>query len=197
MEKLLPYLTTAALGLVVIAIYLYPGGSSLDQNQSGYSLLHNYWCDLLDATAYNGQINNGRYFAMAAGILACIALYLVMAELGHFYGANALQKSMAKVAAALSMVAASLLFSPWHNFFVALLIGNLLIYFWLMVVPVWRHTQVAGRLITLITFISLVMTAFIYYTQWSLNTLPWVQKISFLLLLVLLYHLHRRIPASQ
>ena len=96
MKKLLPYLTTAALGLVVIAIYLYPGGSSLDQNQSGYSLLHNYWCDLLDATAYNGQINIGRYFAMAAGMLACIALYLVMAELGHFYALMPFKKAWPK-----------------------------------------------------------------------------------------------------
>lgn len=197
MRKFLPYLTTGALIFVVTAIYLYPGGSSLDHNQSGYSLLHNYWCDLLDATAYNGQKNHGRYFAMAAGILACLALYLVMAELGQFYGVNALQKRMAKVAAASSMVAASLLFSPWHNIFVTLLIGSLLVYFWLMVVPVWSHTQVTGRFITLITFITLVMTAFIYYTKWCLTSLPWIQKISFLLLLILLFHLHRRIPTSQ
>lgn len=197
MRKFLPYLTTAALFFVVTAIYVYPGGSSLDPHQSGYSLLHNYWCDLLDATAYNGQKNQGRYFAMAAGIMACLAIYLVMAELGQFYGVNALQKRMAKVAAASSMVAASLLFSPWHNIFVTLLICNLLIYFWLMVVPVWRHTKVTGRFITLITFITLVMTAFIYYTQWYLTSLPWIQKISFLLLLILLFHLHRRMPASQ
>ncbi len=197
MRKFLPYLITGALILVVTAIYLYPGGSSLNKTQAGFSFLHNYWCDLLDISAHNGQINHGRSFAMAAGIMACMTLYLVMAELGQFYGVNALQKRMAKVAAASSMVAASLLFSPWHNVFVTLLIAGLLVYLGLMALPVWYQTQISGKIITLVTFMTLALTAIIYYTTWSLTSLPWVQKISFLFLLILLHHLYRRIPASQ
>lgn len=196
MRRLIPYLTALAVALVAIAIYQYPGGSSFDKNHQGYSLLHNYWCDLLDTTAHNGQLNQGKYFAVFAGILACVALYGVMAELSRNFLTKPGYANLAQTAAALSMVAATLLFTPWHNFFVTLLIGGFAVYFSMLYKPIWGHAGNLGKYIITFTLLLLVATAFIYYTGWGLTTLPWVQKIAFLLLLILFRYLYMRTPAN-
>lgn len=52
----------------------YPGGSRLDPHHGGYAHLANFWCDLLDVTAYNGQPNPGRPIALAATWLLPLSL---------------------------------------------------------------------------------------------------------------------------
>lgn len=66
------------MGLFVLAYFAaaarYPGGSRLDPQHAGYAHLGNFWCDLLDVTAYNGQPNAGRPLALAATWLLPLAL---------------------------------------------------------------------------------------------------------------------------
>ena len=55
--------------LYIIAAWLYPGGSKVDPQASGFSVLHNYWCDLFDVVAYNGSANPSRPIALIAMII--------------------------------------------------------------------------------------------------------------------------------
>jgi hypothetical protein len=57
--------------LYLAAAWLYPGGSRVDPTSSGFSWVHNYWCDLLDATTYGGQPNPARPVARAAMAILC------------------------------------------------------------------------------------------------------------------------------
>lgn len=69
----------------VAAASRYPGGSRLDPHQVGYGHLSNFWCDLLDAVAYNGQPNPGRPIALAATWLLPISLMPLWFALRHLW----------------------------------------------------------------------------------------------------------------
>lgn len=46
--------------LYLLAALLYPGGSQVNSNSKGFSWLNNYWCNLLNYKAINGEYNAGR-----------------------------------------------------------------------------------------------------------------------------------------
>lgn len=60
--------------LYLIATDLYPGGNPVDTNATGFSWLHNYWCNLLNEKALNGHVNPGRPAAVSGMIALCISL---------------------------------------------------------------------------------------------------------------------------
>ena len=74
--------------LYMAAAMTYPGGSQADIYSSGFSWRNNYWCNLLDTKAINGELNDARPFAHAAMMVLCITLaffwywFPVYAEMG-------------------------------------------------------------------------------------------------------------------
>jgi hypothetical protein len=62
--------------LYFLAAINYPGGSAEEPQTRGFSLLHNYWCSLLNEKAINGETNIGRPFALAA--MPVLALTMVV-----------------------------------------------------------------------------------------------------------------------
>jgi hypothetical protein len=52
--------------LYIVATFFYPGGSQVDKNSFGFSWAQNYWCNLLNENAINGQHNSARPIAIAA-----------------------------------------------------------------------------------------------------------------------------------
>lgn len=60
--------------LYFIATLYYPGGSQFDKNSIGFSWTNNYWCNLLNDEAINGQPNTAQPIALTAMLILCIAL---------------------------------------------------------------------------------------------------------------------------
>ena len=60
--------------LYIIAAVLYPGGSQVDKNSVGFSWLNNYWCNLLNENAINGQHNPAKPVALAGMFILCLTL---------------------------------------------------------------------------------------------------------------------------
>ncbi|MEJ7677696.1 MAG: hypothetical protein WKG06_07485 [Segetibacter sp.] len=58
--------------LYIIATLFYPGGSQVDKNAKGFSWTQNYWCNLLNENAINGQHNAARPIAMTAMFVLCL-----------------------------------------------------------------------------------------------------------------------------
>lgn len=74
-KLLLPlYGSSVFMMLYFIAARYYPGGSQADAAATGFSWLHNYWCNLLNESAMNGQPNAARPIAMAAMGVLCATL---------------------------------------------------------------------------------------------------------------------------
>ncbi|MRG43928.1 hypothetical protein GFS24_02320 [Chitinophaga sp. SYP-B3965] len=66
--------TFVYISLYCIAAFLYPGGNQLDKNAKGFSWTQNYWCNLLNEHAMNGQLNTARPVALMAMFVLCITL---------------------------------------------------------------------------------------------------------------------------
>jgi hypothetical protein len=64
----------AFLVLYAVAAALFPGGTRAEPGRTGFSFLHNYWCDLMDATSYGGRANPARPIALAAMVVLCSGL---------------------------------------------------------------------------------------------------------------------------
>ena len=60
--------------LYVIAARLYPGGSGAHKTAIGYSWTDNYWCNLLNEKAINGQTNTARPVAITAMLILGLSL---------------------------------------------------------------------------------------------------------------------------
>lgn len=60
--------------LYLVAASLYPGGSNFSKTSRGYHWDLNYWCELLAATAKNGEANAARPVAFAAMIVMAISI---------------------------------------------------------------------------------------------------------------------------
>jgi len=60
--------------LYIIATLLYPGGSQVDRNSIGFSWTNNYWCNLLNETAINGQANPAKPVAITGMFVLCLTL---------------------------------------------------------------------------------------------------------------------------
>lgn len=184
-----------ALLFMIIAVELYPGGSPHNPNAQGFSMLHNYWCNLLDEYALNGQINPARRFAISAGLLGSTALFGFMFVVLQKYALRPLHVRMASAGLGSSLAGAVFLFTPWHNYFVTLLIMGLIVYGYILARPVWLFSTPTTRIALLLTAAMLVATAFLYYMGIALSLLPLMQELSFLLLVFSLYLIHRN-PGS-
>ncbi len=73
--SLLPAFSAVAFaGLYALAAWVYPGGTKGDPRRVGFSLVDNYWCDLLDGTTYGGRPNPSRPIAQVAMVVLCAGL---------------------------------------------------------------------------------------------------------------------------
>ena len=78
MKKLLILSPSIGTGLFAILYFIatlyYPGGSQFDKNSIGFSWNNNYWFNLLNEEAINGQPNTAQPIALTAMLILCIAL---------------------------------------------------------------------------------------------------------------------------
>ncbi len=189
--------SSLALLLMIVAVELYPGGSPHNIHAQGFSMLHNYWCNLLDPYALNGRLNAARPYAIGAGLVGSAALFGSMYVILQKYALKPLHLNMASAGLGSSLVGAVFLFTPWHNYFVTLLIIGLIAYGSILARPVWNFAPLLTRVVLLFTAAMLVTTACLYYLGFALLFLPVMQKLSFVSLVISLYLIHRNTASFQ
>jgi hypothetical protein len=174
--------------LYVWASFYYPGGSQADAQSTGFSWVNNYWCNLLNSTAINGQTNPAQPIAMTAMVVLCISL----AVFWYLFPMISLSKTLSVRITQLTGVAAmgtALLLnsSVDHD-----LITNLASLLGLM--------AAVGTLIGLrrlewnvlfwfgtMNLLLVLLNNLLYYNAELIRYLPLVQKISFAAFLVWLF----------
>ncbi len=60
--------------LYFVATFFYPGGSQIDENSIGFSWIDNYWCNLLNETTINGQLNPAKPIAITGMLVLSLSL---------------------------------------------------------------------------------------------------------------------------
>jgi hypothetical protein len=167
--------------LYVVAALLYPGGSAIDKTSAGYNWMENYWCNLLNNTAINGQINSAKPVAMTAMVILCISLSFFWIWFPILVQLKKNHRLFIQIGGTASMIAAFLLLTNIDhdlavNFssslgFVAML-GVLVALYQLK----WSKLLVFG----LYDLLLVALNNYLYYIVSDLTYLPIVQKLSFL-----------------
>jgi hypothetical protein len=101
--------------LYLVAASLYPGGYRGNPTASGFSLLHNYWCDLFDVITYNGSVNPSRPIAIAAMFVVCMSLGGLFSLLPGLFKDKSIRQTIIRITGVGSMVIAFFIFTSWHE----------------------------------------------------------------------------------
>lgn len=166
--------------LYFFATLYYPGGSQVDRHSIGFSWINNYWCNLLNETAINGQPNPAKPIALTGMFVLCMTLsFFWFIFPRQIYTSKTLRLTI-QVSGVLAMAAAVFLFTDLNHDLVTNLASSF------------------GAIATIGTFTGLYKNKFFglfafgllnillvglnnlcYYNQELIVYLPVVQKISF------------------
>ena len=79
-KHLFPLGILIALALLTVATAVYPGGSQVNANATGFDWKQNYLCNLFDATAVNGAANTARIIRYC-GTIGTLCFFLAATPL--------------------------------------------------------------------------------------------------------------------
>jgi hypothetical protein len=178
---LLPVIGTMLfIALYIIAAVLYPGGSQADTNSKGFSWINNYWCNLLNKTAINGEINPARPVALAASFILCITLSSFWYHFPRHVKFEKYSRLTIQFSGAAAMVFSIFLFTDLHDtitniaglFGVIALTGTL--------IGLYKNNRYGLFWFGIFNLLLVVLNNYIYYNKGLIIYLPVIQKISFL-----------------
>jgi len=169
--------------LYIAATLFYPGGSQADKNSKGFSWMNNYWCNLLNENAMNGEHNSARPVALASMFVLCFTLatfWCIFPQQVNFRKRNRLA---IQISGAVSMTIGMFLFTALHDMIinvtalcaVVAIAGTFAGLHKLK----WRRLFLLG----IFNFVLVVLNNILYYGQGLKLYLPVVQKITFLFFL--------------
>lgn len=176
--RLIPiYGVITFVGLYLYSSNIYPGGTRFDNTSTGYSHLYNFWCDLLDQQAFNGQTNPSRIFAELSIVILSFSLIPFCYNFINLFGKISLPLNIARWASILAMIFSSLILI-WHdtaiNLFVGFNIVASVIYFYSLT----KNRMFNIILSTIIPFILCVINFLMWKFDNQNNIMPFVQKLA-------------------
>ncbi|RYE20131.1 MAG: hypothetical protein EOP45_11555 [Sphingobacteriaceae bacterium] len=165
--------------LYVIATLLYPGGSQANIHSKGFSWLHNYWCNLLNDNAMNGQPNPAKPVALAGMATLCVSLSFFWYSLPRYLPMGKVWNTIIQATGTASMVMALFLFTSLHDgvINIACLLGLIALTGLYSSLYKNRWYWLFGWGIFNLLLIG--VNNYVYYTSGMIVYLPVVQKISF------------------
>ena len=171
--------------LYFVATFYYPGGSQFDKNSIGFSWKDNYWCNLLNDEAINGQANSAQPIALTAMLVLCITLAFFWSQFPKYTNLCKTYKLTIQISGTLAMLIGFFLFTKFDHD----LITNLASLFGLIATAGtflglfkngWKTLFYFG----LFNIILVIANNFLYYNKDLISYLPIVQKITFMTFLI-------------
>jgi hypothetical protein len=159
---------------------LYPGGSQFDAGYKGFSIMHNYWCNLLNEKAINGMYNRGRPFALLGMGFLSIAIALFWYFLPIHLQRSPLRRLTVQVSGALAGIAGFFIFGDAHDVLInlAFLLGFVALTETFIGLYALKWKMLFG--FGIFNLLLVVLNNILYYNKDLLYYLPLVQKFSFL-----------------
>ena len=182
--------------LYFVATFLYPGGSQADKNSIGFSWTNNYWCNLLNETAINGQFNAARPLAMTAMFVLCLTLAIFWYIFPKYADLKKSVRLSIQISGTLAMTTGMFLFTDLHDTFVNIaslcgLVATVGTFFGLHKLK-WTKLFWFG----IFNLAPVALNNILYYGNGLKLYLPVVQKITFLFFLLWIFlisiNLYRR-----
>lgn len=165
--------------LYFVASLYYPGGSQFDKNSIGFSWTQNYWCNLLNENAINGQLNAARPIAF----FALFVLYLTLVSFWWLFPQYAQLNNKVRLAiqisGIISMTTGFFLFTSLHDTIIniATVLGLVAVAgtFYGLLILNWKKLFWMGT----INILLIIANNVLYNNSELIYLLPLVQKISF------------------
>ena len=171
--------------LYIVASLFYPGGSQVNKNSIGFSWMNNYWCNLLNEIAINGQHNPAKPIAMTGMFVLCLSLAFFWFIFPGRIKINKYAKLTIQISGAIAMIIAFFLFSTIDHDLVTNLacifgvIATLGTFFGLYKMG-WYRLFAFG----FFNILLVGLNNYVYYNKELIIYLPLIQKISFITFLV-------------
>lgn len=152
----------------------------MDQNSVGFSWTNNYWCNLLNDFAINGQPNPARPIAMSGLFVLCLALSFFWFQFPNHISVGKFAKPAIQISGILAMATALLLFTDIDHD----LVTNVASFFGLIATVGTFVGLYKAKWYGLIAFGLLIvflvgLNNYVYYSKGLIVYLPVIQKISF------------------
>ena len=166
--------------LYILATIYYPGGSQVDKNSIGFSWINNYWCNLLNDTAMNGQPNPSKPIAMTGMLVLCLTMAYFWYLFPQKINLNNNWKLIIQISGSLAMLVAFFLFTNINHD----LVTNLASFFGLFAtigtfVGLYREKWTKLFVFGLFNIILVCLNNYVYYNKGLIIYLPVIQKITF------------------
>lgn len=185
------WLLTPVFGtLVFVIIYiaatsLYPGGSQVYKNSTGFDWMNNYWCNLLNEYAINGQQNPARPVAITGLLVLCLALTAFWFLFSRYSHSRKVAGLIIRLSGTLAMIISLFLFTNMNHDLVTNLASGFGLIATVTILIVLYQMKWFGLLIFGIFNLLLIAgNNYLYYHEDLIVYLPIVQKISFAAFLV-------------
>jgi hypothetical protein len=171
--------------LYYISALYYPGGSQFDRNSVGFSWKDNYWCNLLNYEAINGQTNAAQPIALTAMLVLCLTLAFFWFQFPKHTNLSKTYKLTIQVSGIIAMAIGFFLFSKFNHD----LITNLASLFGLIAttgtfIGLFKNGWKSLFYFGLLNILLVVTNTFLYYNKDLISYLPLVQKITFVTFLI-------------
>ena len=195
------YLPTIGI-LIFVALYifsttLYPGGSQADLNTKGFDWVNNYWCNLFNLKALNGQPNPARPFSIIGMIILWMSLLLFFFMFSEILSTSQLWKRVIQLSGTLSIIFASLLFTGLHDFVTTA--SSIFGLFTLtgIILGVAKSNLNLYKITGVICVILLGINNYIYYSRQFINALPLIQKLTFVIVFLWVIGLNHKMSQRR
>jgi hypothetical protein len=174
-----PFSVGVFLGLYALSAWLYPGGTKNDPNRVGFSLVGNYWCDLLDRTTYGGRPSPSRPIALAAMIVLCAGLSVLWWTVPALFQDAPRRGRLVRSVGLASAVVTPLVGTPLHDWAIdaAGLLG--VAAFGLTMSAMSNHGGRASSVLATLTLLLALANFIVWQTGAGLVILPLIQKVAF------------------
>jgi hypothetical protein len=170
--------------LYFIAATLYPGGSEVNRLAKGFSWKHNYWCDLLETHAGNGELNTARQIAIIAMAVLCLSLGLFWYFVPRLFTFKTFTNRIIQCTGILSMAVLVLLQADFHDIIINMAGLSGIIAITGTLIGLYKNHSYMLFLFGLICLFLFFLNNYIYYSKQLIWHLPVIQKISFFLFLL-------------
>ena len=187
--------------LYLVAAWRYPGGSFAHPEHTGFDIRNNYLCDLLDTFAINGNLNEGRFYARSALFFLCGGLLYLWFYLPELFAEVRLLHIVMWLSGMLALGIIFFMAAHNHDLIVRLagvfgVIGLVSCSYALL-----QEGYIKAGILGVICTLVFLINYYIYETSVYIETLPSIQKVTFILCLSwfldLNYHLYQRIAPKK
>ena len=170
--------------LYIVATLFYPGGSQVDKNSIGFSWINNYWCNLLNENAINGQHNPAKPIAMTGMFVLCLTLSFFWFLFPRHINIGKFAKLAIQISGTLAMTIAFFLFTNINHD----LVTNLASIFGLIAIfgtfiGLYKTKWYGLFAFGLLNVLLVGLNNYVYYNKGLIIYLPIIQKISFAIFL--------------